>query len=179
MAHAIFSLFLQTFAIPGTTFANLFGGALFGLTLGFPVSLLWSVVGATILYFNSFVLFSRAIKRFFPKKLHQFRVWVRNNEDELLPRLIGLRVFPFTPNWFVNLACGQLHVPMRVYIPATALGLAPYTFLGCQAGTILEELKSTKDIMQPRVMFGLALIATVGFVLPIVLKKKAWMGSMF
>ena len=78
------------------------------------------------------VLFSRAIKRFFPKKLHQFRVWVRrrqdwaaivlrlhfpaptrllstshypcfpqvrNNEDELLPRLIGLRVFPFTPNW--------------------------------------------------------------------------------
>ena len=23
---------------------------------------------------------------------------------------------------FVNLACGQLHVPMRVYIPATALG---------------------------------------------------------
>jgi hypothetical protein len=29
------------------------------------------------------------------------------------------------------------------------------------------------------VMWGLVLIATVGFVLPIILKKKALMGSMF
>lgn len=85
-AHAVAFVFLQTFAIPGTTFANLskanpgagdkvttfthaslfssyallaVGGALFGRVLGFLVCILWSTVGAVVLYFNSKVSFLR------------------------------------------------------------------------------------------------------------------------
>ena len=43
---------------------------------------------------------------------------------------------------FVNLACGQLAVPMHIFMPTTLIGLMPYTFMGCQAGTILTRLKS-------------------------------------
>lgn len=88
-------------------------------------------------------------------------------------------------------------VHSSVLIPVFLLptGLAPYTFVGCQAGTILEDLKSTcvawltrlqfyvsqlslaltsrHDIMEPRVVWGLVLLAAAGFALPFVLKSSA------
>eukprot|EP00730_Choanoeca_flexa_P018066 TRINITY_DN8765_c0_g1_i2.p1 TRINITY_DN8765_c0_g1~~TRINITY_DN8765_c0_g1_i2.p1 ORF type:complete len:268 (+),score=29.32 TRINITY_DN8765_c0_g1_i2:106-909(+) len=169
--HAACYLFLQAFAIPGTTIFNLLAGALFGVIVGFVTSITLSVLGSIILYEVSRHLGSRTVKHFFHQRLRSFQAWIQEDEHHLTARIIGIRVFPFTPNWFVNIACGQLGVPMRIYIPATLIGLAPYTFVGNQAGTILPRLQSTKEILQPEVMWGLIALAVVGVGLPTLLKR--------
>ena len=43
-------LFKQTFAIPGSVFLNLLAGAIFGLSLGFPLTCFLTACGATLCY---------------------------------------------------------------------------------------------------------------------------------
>ena len=43
-------LFKQTFAIPGSVFLNLLAGAIFGLSLGFPLTCFLTACGATFCY---------------------------------------------------------------------------------------------------------------------------------
>ncbi|EGD73201.1 hypothetical protein PTSG_04915 [Salpingoeca rosetta] len=171
LCHACCYLFLQAFAIPGTGFANLLAGALFGLRLGFTLSIIYTAIGSVILYYFSQIFCSRIIRRFFDRKLQTFQAWARHHKANLFLRLISIRVFPFTPNWFVNMACGQLGVPMHIYIPSSAIGLVPYTFMGCQAGTILTKLHSMQDVMQPQVVGGLVAIGAVGFLLPAIANR--------
>jgi hypothetical protein len=47
----------------------------------------------------------------------------------------------------------------------------PYNFITVQAGTMLSSLKSTKDVLDPKTMFSLVVLAA-GVLIPAILKKK-------
>ncbi|KAF1794010.1 Transmembrane protein TMEM64/TMEM41 [Phytophthora cactorum] len=144
LAHMGCYLYLQTFAIPGTVFFNLLGGALFGVTLGFPLCLAYNTLGSVFMFL---------VSRRFGRRMALY--------------MIFLRVFPFTPNWFINMASPHLDIPLGQFTLGPLIGLIPYNFLSCKAGLILRELRSRGDIIDTATTVQLIVVAAVGgLVLP-------------
>ncbi|KAI9905269.1 hypothetical protein PsorP6_013990 [Peronosclerospora sorghi] len=162
LVHMACYLYLQTFAIPGTVFFNLLGGALFGVTLGFPLCLAYNTLGSVFMFLLSRHFGRRVVTRFFPRKLAMLRTSLEAHRDEMALYMIFLRVFPFTPNWFVNLASPHLAIPLSQFTLGPLVGLMPYNFLSCKAGLILRELRSRQDIIDTVTTVQLILVAVVG-----------------
>lgn len=172
LAHTCCYLFLQTFAIPGTVFLNLLGGALFGVARGFPLCLACNTLGSVFMYLLSRRFGRRAVHRLFPTRLAQLRAMVDAHRTDLALYLIFLRVFPFTPNWFINVASPHLAIPLPQFTLGPLVGLVPYNFLSCQAGLVLRELRSKGDIIDTATTVQLVGVAIAGAVLLPRLKKR-------
>ncbi|RLN56210.1 hypothetical protein BBJ29_005014 [Phytophthora kernoviae] len=169
----------QTFAIPGSALLNVFAGAVLPLSLAFPLVCILTACGASCCFLLSKSLASEDIvfslsERLLPGKLHALRQKVEDaRERGQLPfLLLFLRVFPFTPNWFLNMASPWLQVPLKLFAPSVAVGLLPYNFVTVHAGAMLSSLRSTSDLLDPRTMVVLVLLA-IGMLIPALLKKKA------
>lgn len=162
LAHACCYLYLQTFAIPGTVFFNLLGGALFGVAAGFPLCLAYNTLGSVLMFLLSKTFGRALVLRFFPRKLATLRTLLDAHRDELALYLVFLRVFPLTPNWFINLASPHLDIPLRQFALGPLIGLVPYNFLSCKAGLILSELRNRGDIIDGATTAQLAVVAVVG-----------------
>ena len=87
LAHGICYLYLQAFAIPGSVFANLLGGAMFGLPLAFPLCQVLNTLGAIILLFISRRLGKRVVIRFFAERARKLEKQVRSIDLRPLPPL--------------------------------------------------------------------------------------------
>lgn len=174
VAHMCCYLYLQTFAIPGTVFFNLLGGALFGITFGFPLCLAYNTIGSVLMFLLSKHFGKRAVLHLFPEKLGKLREMVESHRDDLGLYMIFLRVFPFTPNWFINMASPHLEIPVLQFTLGPLVGLIPYNFLSCKAGLILSELRSKGDIIDTSTTVQLIVVAIVGaFLLPRLKKRFA------
>ncbi|EEY61510.1 SNARE associated Golgi protein, putative [Phytophthora infestans T30-4] len=171
LAHMGCYLYLQTFAIPGTVFFNLLGGALFGVTLGFPMCLVYNTLGSVFMFLLSRRFGRRVVTCFFPQKLDTLRGMLDAHRDEMALYMIFLRVFPFTPNWFINMASPHLDIPLGQFTLGPLVGLIPYNFLSCKAGLILRELRSRGDIIDTATTVQLIVVAAVGGVVLPRLKK--------
>uniref|UniRef100_H3H040 SNARE associated Golgi protein n=1 Tax=Phytophthora ramorum TaxID=164328 RepID=H3H040_PHYRM len=157
----VFYILKQTFAIPGSALLNVFAGAFLPLTLAFPLSLASEEIVLSL------------SERVLPGKLHTLRLKIEDaRERGQLPfLLLFLRVFPFTPNWFLNIASPWLQVPLKLFAPSVAFGLLPYNFVTVNAGAMLSTLRSTSDLLDLRTM-GLLVVLAVGMLIPALLKKK-------
>lgn len=157
---------------------NLFAGAVLPLHVAFPLVAVLTALGASNCYVLSRFLASEDIvagvcARVLPGKLPQLRAQIdkAKREGELLYMLLFLRVFPFSPNWFLNLASPWLQVPLYLFTPAVLFGLMPYNFITVQAGAMLSTLTSTSDMLDPKTIASLVLLA-LGMLVPALLKKK-------
>ncbi|RLN70256.1 hypothetical protein BBJ28_00026509 [Nothophytophthora sp. Chile5] len=169
----------QTFAIPGSALLNVFAGATLPLAVAFPLVCLLTATGASCCFLLSKWLASEEIvlgvcERLLPGKLQALRMKIEDaRERGQLPfLLLFLRVFPFSPNWFLNLASPWLKVPLQLFAPSVAVGLLPYNFVTVHAGAMLSSLRSTSDLLDPRTM-GLLMLLAVGMLIPALLKRKA------
>ncbi|ETM00644.1 hypothetical protein L917_02648 [Phytophthora nicotianae] len=167
----------QTFAIPGSALLNVFAGAILPLSLAFPLVCTLTACGASCCFLLSKNLASEEIvlsvsERLLPGKLHKLRHKIEDAtaRGQLLYLLLFLRVFPFTPNWFLNMASPWLKVPLKLFAPSVALGLLPYNFITVQAGAMLSSLRSTSDLLDPRTM-GFLILLALGMLIPALLKK--------
>jgi uncharacterized membrane protein YdjX (TVP38/TMEM64 family) len=82
-----------------------------------------------------------------------------------------MRLVPFTPNWFLNLAAPHVNIPLAVFAPSVFIGLMPYNFLCVQAGGLLSELNSMNDIFDGWTFAKLIVLAFVALI-PVVIKHK-------
>uniref|UniRef100_A0AAV1TE74 VTT domain-containing protein n=1 Tax=Peronospora matthiolae TaxID=2874970 RepID=A0AAV1TE74_9STRA len=169
----------QTFAIPGSALLNVFAGAVLPVSLAFPLVCTLTTCGASCCYLLSKNLASEEIvqslsERLLPGQLLKLRRKIdeARTQGQLPFVLLFLRVFPFTPNWFLNMASSWLQVPLQLFAPSVALGLLPYNFITVNAGAMLSSLRSTRDLMDPRTMGVLVLLA-LGMLIPAMMKKKA------
>ncbi|ETK94160.1 hypothetical protein L915_02736 [Phytophthora nicotianae] len=167
----------QTFAIPGSALLNVFAGAILPLSLAFPLVCTLTACGASCCFLLSKNLASEEIvlsvsERLLPGKLHKLRHKIEDAtaRGQLLYLLLFLRVFPFTPNWFLNMASPWLKVPLKLFAPSVALGLLPYNFITVHAGAMLSSLRSTSDLLDPRTM-GFLILLALGMLIPALLKK--------
>lgn len=168
----------QTFAIPGSALLNVFAGAVLPLPLAFPLVAVLTACGASCCFLLSRFLASEQIvagvcHRALPGRLPRLRRQIADASasGQLLYLLLFLRVFPFSPNWFLNLASPWLRVPLPLFAPAVLLGLLPYNFITVQAGAMLSTLRSTSDLLDPRTVGSLVLLAA-GMLVPALLKRK-------
>lgn len=157
---------------------NLFAGAILPLSVAFPLVAVLTALGASNCYLLSHFLASESVvagvcERVLPGKLPQLRAQLAHSQaaGELFYLLLFLRVFPFSPNWFLNLASPWLEVPLRLFTPSVFLGLMPYNFLTVQAGATLSTLASTSDMLAPKTLGSLVLLA-LGLLVPALLKKR-------
>ncbi|KAJ8019863.1 Transmembrane protein 41A [Holothuria leucospilota] len=185
-------LYKQTFAIPGSVFMsysirlivshifvtfslffvqNLLGGAIFGVWTAFPLCCVLSAVGASSCFLLSKFFGRVLVMKFFAEKLEPLQKMVTENLESLFFFLLSIRIFPMTPNWFINMAAPILDVPLIQFFFSVLIGLMPYNFVCVQTGSILTEISSVKDVMTTSIMVKFGAVAVV-MLLPGILAKK-------
>ncbi|ETW08785.1 hypothetical protein H310_01300 [Aphanomyces invadans] len=164
VAHGLLYLFLQSWAIPGTVFVNLLGGALFGLLAGFPLCLFYNTLGSCFMYGLSSRFGGKLVQKYLSTRLQQMRGMIDAHRDDLTLYMIFLRIFPFSPNWFMNMSSPHVNIPLLQFAMSVAIGLTPYNFLSCKAGLILSALQSKGDIIDTATTVQLIVVAVGGLV---------------
>jgi len=154
-------LYKQSFAIPGSVFLNILSGALFGIYIGFPLVCLLSATGATCCYCWSKCFGKPILLHYCPDKLEILQKKIDENSDGLFFFLLCLRLFPMSPNWFLNMASPILGIPIHFFFASVFIGLMPYNFIYSQAGCILSEISSLNHILTLSVALKMAFAATV------------------
>lgn len=97
-------------------------------------------------------------------------IQINENRRNLFWFLLFVRIVPFTPNWFLNIASPIVGISPLYFIASVFLGLMPYNFICVQAGQILDSIKSLDDVFSRKVfaqLFGLAVVMLI----PIALGK--------
>lgn len=153
LCFSLVYLIKQTFAIPGSLLLNLIAGWL----LPFPTALLLTCVltttGASCCYFLSATcgdeprLVKFADRWTPPGTLSRLRQELTQNHTSLFVTLVSARVFPFSPNWLLNLSSPWLHVPLPAFAGSVALGLLPYNLVTVQAGRAVASFTSTREAL--------------------------------
>ena len=117
-----FYVFLQTFSIPGSAFLNFIAGAVFGVPVAFITTLLAATFGASFSYLLSYYIGSGIVRATFPDMMVLFATHLNKHRQHLFNYLLFLRLTPFLPNWFINLASPILSVPFKTFFLATFFG---------------------------------------------------------
>ncbi|XP_031563617.1 transmembrane protein 41A-like [Actinia tenebrosa] len=164
-------LYKQSFAIPGSVFMNLLAGALFGVWIAFPLACVLTACGATCCYLLSKMFGKTLLLQYFPEKIALLQEKVHQNSDGLFFFLLFLRLFPMSPNWFLNMASPILDIPLVQFFFSVLLGLMPYNFLCCQTGCLLSQLSSISDIFSFSIMVKLATMALIAVVPAFIIKR--------
>ncbi|XP_042370477.1 transmembrane protein 41A-B-like [Plectropomus leopardus] len=76
-----------------------------------------------------------------------------------------------TPNWFLNITCPVLNIPMPIFFFSVFIGLIPYNFICVRTGSILSEISSLDDIFSWGTLAQLLAIALMAL-LPGALIKR-------
>lgn len=161
-------------SFPGASILTVFGGFLFGLTVGVPAIVFAATLGAVVVYFAA----KTAAGDFFRERakgfLSQMEQGFRENE---LSYMFLLRLAPVFPFWAVNIGAGALGVSLRNYVVGTFFGIVPgsfvYASIGNAAGAAFdagENVSLSGILLKPTTllpMVGLAALA----LLPILLKR--------
>ena len=62
------------------------------------------------------------VKKYFPERLKSWKARVAHHHDDMLWYVIFLRITPFLPNWFINLASPIIGVRLMPFFWGTFLG---------------------------------------------------------
>ena len=153
--------------LPGSVM-TLAGGAVFGPADGALLSLTGATAGATVAFLIARSAGSAWVRRRLGGRLGRL---VRGVEDDGWRFVAFVRLVPLFPYNALNYGLGLTRIPLSVYVVATAVCMAPgaaaYSYLG-YAGR--EALQGTRTAIQAGIA-GLALVATVVFLLPRVAKR--------
>ncbi|XP_055870278.1 transmembrane protein 41A-like [Biomphalaria glabrata] len=155
-------IYKQTFAIPGSVFMNLLAGVLFGPYLGFVLASTLTAIGATFCFLLSGNFAKPFVMRYFRDKVHMFQQKVQRNRDSLFFFLLFIRLFPMSPNWFINISSPIVGIPIHLFFTSVFIGLMPYNFVCVQTGSVLSEIHSMNEIFTLWTLFkmmGIAVIA--------------------
>ena len=161
------------FSFPGASILTIAGGFLLGLTTGTLATVVGATLGATGVFLAARLAFGDLLRKKAGNAILKMEAGFQENAFHYL---LVLRLIPVFPFWIVNLAPALLKVPLRTYITATFLGIAPGTFvypsIGNGLGAIFDrgETPDLGIIFEPAILIpitGLALLA----LLPIAIKK--------
>ncbi|KAM9365456.1 transmembrane protein 41A-B-like [Pholidichthys leucotaenia] len=157
-------LYKQSFAIPGSSFLNMLAGAIFGPWEGLLLACLLATFGSTFCYLLSAAFGKRFVVQLFPDKVGVLQRKVEENRSSLFFFLLFLRFFPMTPNWFLNISCPVLNVPITIFFFSVFIGLIPYNFICVRTGSILSQISSVDDIFSWATLAQLLAIALAALV---------------
>ncbi|XP_058247198.1 transmembrane protein 41A-A isoform X1 [Hemibagrus wyckioides] len=115
-------LYKQAFAIPGSSLLNILAGALFGPWLGLVLCCVLTTVGASVCFLLSHFFGKQHIVRIFPDRVAQLQRKVEENRSSLFFFLLFLRLFPISPNWFLNMSSPIFNIPLAHFSLSVLIG---------------------------------------------------------
>lgn len=166
---------IVAFSLPLATLMTLAGGFLFGPWLGTIVSVIGATLGATVLFVAAKTALGDLLRKHAHGMVRQMEEGFRKHAFNYL---LVLRLVPAFPFFLVNIVPALLHVPLRTFVAATALGIIPAAFVYTSAGVGLETaIESGREpnlalIFMPRIflpLIGLAILA----LLPVLRRRLA------
>ncbi|HEU4885443.1 MAG TPA: VTT domain-containing protein, partial [Longimicrobium sp.] len=142
-------------------------GLLFGRWVGTAAVVLAASVGATLAFLAARYLFADAARRRMGPRLQRL---ARGFERDAFNYMLFVRLVPVFPFWLMNLVPAFTPVSARTFFVATAIGIAPGTFVFVNLGESLGRIESPRDLVGPGTLLALALLGLLSL-LPIAFKK--------
>ena len=158
---------LTVLMFPGPLLAGA-SGLLFGLALGFPVSLASAVLGATLAFLISRHLAGDAVEHLAGPRLVSLEALVSRRG---FVSVLYARIAPGVPYTLVNYAAGLTRIPLAVFAAATALGTAPRAFAYTALGGSLGNLRS------PEAAIAVAVLVVMGLTGIVLLARERKKGA--
>ena len=163
--------FLQTWCIPGTFMFNLLSGSLFGTLQAWMFCVVLNTLGGYTCFWISKHFGQEIVAHdFIRSKTEKLSQLISQHKDNLFYYLTFLRIFPGSPNWLMNVSFPHLGIKDSYVLLSIFLGLMPWNFIVCEAGSVLSTIESKSDVLRPETYIKLLLIAFV-FLLPPLLKR--------
>ena len=158
LAFIAVSACLTPLMFPGPLLAGA-SGLLFGVWLGFPVTLASAVIGAAIAFsISRWVAGDAVVQLAGPRLLSVYELVSRRGFVSVL----YARIAPGVPYTLANYAAGLTKIPLLVFVAATALGTAPRAFAYTALGGSLGNLRSPEALAAVAVLVGMG---TLGLIL--------------
>ncbi|WP_250676026.1 TVP38/TMEM64 family protein [Paraclostridium ghonii] len=114
-------IIVETF-IPALPLAVIVGANTFvlGITLGFSISWIGSVLGSIVLFLISAKLsYSERIKRINNEKIEKFKRWVKKQGFSMM---FIVYLCPFIPDFLITITAGISKMKLSNFVPGMALG---------------------------------------------------------
>jgi len=168
-------IFLQTFVIPGSIFLSILSGFLYPFHVALFLVCLSSGIGATGCYIISMYVGKPIVNKYFAERTESWKKVVDKQRNNLFFYILFLRITPFLPNWFINVVSPIIDIPISTFFFATAIGVAPLSFIAIQGGTTLNKLMTTGEAWSwtsVTVVAGLALLSMVPPLMKTYFEKK-------
>nr|WP_252727058.1 VTT domain-containing protein [Paracoccus sp. C2R09] len=140
---------------------SLIGGAVFGFWLALVLVLAGTMMAAILTFLSGRYWLNGPVRRVMGSRAD--RLDARVAENGLLA-LLSLRLTPGLPFFVLNLLSGLSRMTMRGYAAVTALGVLPNTAILVGAGTQIAEIERVRDIVGPRIIAIVALLAVFPWV---------------
>lgn len=147
---------IAALSLPGAEILSIAGGAVFGLLAGTVIVSFASTIGA---------LLGCIVVRYFLKDwveaVFQKRVLAINSalEKNGPYYLFILRLVPLFPFFLVNMAAGLTRMPLFTFYWVSQLGMLPVTIIFVNAGSRMQNMSSTADILTPGIFLSFGLLA--------------------
>lgn len=166
-------IFLQTFSIPGSMWLSILGGALFGLPIAVFVVCICCALGSAFCYLLSLFYGKSLVRNYFSEKLDQLVAHMEKHNADLFNYIILLRLAPFPPNWFANLAAPHVGIPLSIFTLGTFFGVVGPSIIHVQAGLTINQMTSPEEFRIFTVgNVGALVLVACAVLMPIFIRRR-------
>ncbi|HYZ24095.1 MAG TPA: VTT domain-containing protein [Rhodopila sp.] len=173
-AYVLAYILVAALSLPQATLLTVAGGLLFGTMEACALTLVGATTGASILL----VIVRYALAGLAARQRGRIPGPLRDRlaRDGFL-YLLALRLAPVFPFWLVNLAAAVAGLRLRVFVPATLLGILPDSLIlssiGAGLGSILArgETPDLSILLAPRLLLPLLGLSILSL-LPALLRRR-------
>ena len=174
-AYVLVYTLTAALSLPHGALLTVAGGLLFGAVEGCALTIVGATAGASILMMivrNAFAGTAARHRDRIPEAMRQ-----RLTRDGF-SYLLALRLAPIFPFWLVNLAAAMAGLRLRVFIPATLLGILPVSFILSSIGAGVSSVLArggTPDLsvlFAPRMLLPLLGLSVLSL-LPTLLRRRS------
>ncbi|MDH4161311.1 MAG: TVP38/TMEM64 family protein [Nitrospirota bacterium] len=144
------------FSLPGGAVMTLAGGYLFGTVPAVLCVVVGATCGAVLSFLSARYLIGSRVQERYAAQLARFNSEMDRNGGRYL---LTLRLIPLFPFFLVNFLSGLTRVSLGLFTWTTAVGIIPGTAAFAFAGHQLESVKNVGDILSPRVLLALGILA--------------------
>jgi len=172
LAYLAFYSLAVSISVPGAIWFTLGAGFLFGPWLGAGIAVLGATIGATLLFLAARYAFADWVRAKFPGYVARLQ---DGFSQDAFTYVMILRLIPVFPFFVINLATALLNVPLRAFVLASFIGMAPgayvYATVGGKLSAVVEEgLPSFTELLDLELILALLVFALLA-VLPAVYKR--------
>lgn len=143
-------------SIPGATVLTLAGGFLFGTIKTAICVNIGATAGSALVFLITRYLLGDWLQRRYRTQLERFN---KEIADHGLNYLLTVRFIPVLPFFLINILAGLTRVRLGTFIWTTSVGILPGDLVYSYAGSQIDTIASTRDILSPNILVALILLA--------------------